>query len=73
MNISNFFNIFNFEIKKIELLTKKQHQSNENAKFAIFLKKKLKINMLKVKNITKLGTILIMQVNIEELHIAYVI
>ena len=73
MNISNFFNIFNFEIKKIELLTKKHHQSNENAKFAIFLKKKLKINMLKVKNITKLGTILIMQVNIEELHIAYVI
>ena len=68
MNISNFFNIFNFEIKKIELLTKKQHQSNENAKFAIFLKKKLK-----VKNITKLGTILIIQVNIEELHIAYVI
>ena len=42
-------------------------------KFVIFVKKNLKINMLKIKNIVKLGIIVIIQVNIEELHIAYVI
>ena len=40
-------------------------------KFAIFVKKKkLKINMLKIKNIVKL---VIMQVNKKVLHIAYII
>ena len=42
-------------------------------KCAIFVKKKLKINMRKIKNIVKLETVVIVQVNIEVLHIAYVI
>ena len=33
----------------------------------------LKINMLKIQNLVKLETILIMQVNIEVLQIAYII
>ena len=39
-------------------------------KSVIIVKKSLKINML--KNIRKLGTIAIMQVNIEVLHIMHV-
>ena len=39
---------------------------------AIFVMKRLKINMLKIKNIVKLEIIIIIQVNIEMLHIIYV-
>ena len=39
-------------------------------KSAIFVNKNLKINMLKIKNIVKSGIIVIVQVNIEMLHIA---
>ena len=39
----------------------------------IFVKKSSKINMLKIKNIAKLGTIVVIQVNIEVLDIVYVI
>ena len=39
----------------------------------IFVKKNLKINMLKKQKIVKLGSIAIIQVNIEVLRIAYVI
>ena len=39
----------------------------------IFVKKGLKINMRKIKNIEKLRTIVIIQVNIVLLYIAYVI
>ena len=42
-------------------------------KFAMPGTKKLKINMLKIKNIKTLETIVIIQENIEVLHIAYVI
>ena len=42
-------------------------------KSATFVKKNLKINMLKIKNIVKLGTIFIIQENIEVLRIVYVI
>ena len=42
-------------------------------KFAIFAKKSLKKNMVKIKNILKLVIIVIKQVSIEVLHIAYVI
>ena len=42
-------------------------------KFAIFVKKSLKINILKIKNIVKLEIIPITQVNAEVLHIVYVI
>ena len=41
--------------------------------FAIIVKNNLKINMLTIKNIVKLATIVIMQVNIEVTHIAHVI
>ena len=42
-------------------------------KFLMFVKKNLKINMPKVKIIVKLGTIVIIQGNIEVLQIAFVI
>ena len=42
-------------------------------KVVVFVKKNLKINMTKIKNIVKLWIIIIIQVNIEVLHIAYVI
>ena len=38
-------------------------------KSIIFVKKTLKINMLKIKNIVRLGTIVIIEVNIEVLYI----
>ena len=37
----------------------------------IFVKKNLKVNMLKIKNIVKLETITIIEMNIEVLHISY--
>ena len=40
-------------------------------KSVIFVKKKLKINMCKIKNIVKLEIIVIIQGNMEILHIAY--
>ena len=58
--------IISFEKKNMRLLANKQQ------KFVIFVKKDLKINMSKMKNIAEVGTIAIMQVNIELLHIAYV-
>ena len=42
-------------------------------KRAIFVKKNLNINMLKIESIIKLGTIAIAQVNIEVLHMTYVV
>ena len=42
-------------------------------KLPIFGKKNLKLNMLKIKNIVNLETIIITQGNIEVLQIAYVI
>ena len=41
-------------------------------KSTIFVKKILKINMLKIKNIKKSEIIVIIQVNIEMLHVSYV-
>ena len=42
-------------------------------KFVIFVKKNLKINIWKTKNVGKLESIAIIQENIEVLRIAYVI
>ena len=42
-------------------------------KFVIFVNKNFKRNMLNLKYIVKVVTIVIMQVNIEMLHITYVI
>ena len=47
--------IINFKKKKMKLLGKEQQESYENGK--TFVKKNLKINMVKVKNIVKLGII----------------
>ena len=51
--------------------TDKNHMKIQ--KFASFVKKNLKINMLKIKSIIKLGTIVTMKGNIEVLHMTYVI
>ena len=42
-------------------------------KLGIFIKENFKVNMLKIKNIKELGTILFIQRNTEVLHVAYVI
>ena len=57
----------------MKLLTKEQHKSDDNAKVCYICKKNLKINMWKIKTIVKLEIIVIIQGNIELLHIAYVI
>ena len=40
-------------------------------KFVIFVKKNLKINMVEMKITVKLGTITIIQENVQVIHIAY--
>ena len=45
--------IINFEKKKMKLLTKDQHESNENAKICYICEEKL-VNIWKIKNITEL-------------------
>ena len=60
----------------MKLLTKKQQEAYENMemqKYVKFVKKNVKNKYLKGKNIIKLEIIVIMQGNIEVLHIAYVI
>ena len=42
-------------------------------KFSIFVKNNLQINMLNINNVAKIRTIVIIQVNTEALHIAYVL
>ena len=44
----------NFKKKNVKLLANEQQESYENANFAIFVQKSLKINMLKIKNVVKL-------------------
>ena len=53
--------IINYEKKKMKLLTKEQQKSYENV---LFVKKDLKINISKIKNIIKLEIIGIIQGNI---------
>ena len=50
---------------KIKLITSKQQISSEMQKSVIFAKRGLKINVLKIKNIAKLETIVIILVNVE--------
>ena len=57
--------INNFKKKKMKLLTNEQQYL-----YTIFVKKSLKINILKIKNIVMLEIIVIIQVNIEVFHIA---
>ena len=45
-------------------------QFQQMSKYSIFVKKRLKINMLKLKNIVKLEVIVYTQAKLEVLHIA---
>ena len=68
--------IIDFRKKEMKLLTKKQQEAYENMemqKYVKFVKKNVKNKHLKDKNIIKSEIIVIMQGNIEVLHIAYVI
>ena len=56
----------------MKLLTKEQQKSCENEKIPYTCEKKLKINVWKVKNIEKLEIIVIIQANVEVLHIVNV-
>ena len=64
--------ITKFKKKKMKSLTKELPKSYENA-YIIFVKKNLKINFSKIKMFVKLEIIVIIQGNIEIVHIAYLI
>ena len=57
----------------MKLLTNEQRNCMKMLKYVIFVKKSLKINMLKIKCIVKLEIIVFVQVNKEVLHMVYVI
>ena len=57
----------------MKLLTKEQQESYENAKICYIYHEKFYNKYLKDKNIVKLEIIVIIQGNIEKLHIAYII
>ena len=57
--------IINFKKKKMKPLTNEQQKSYQIVTFVLFGKKNLKINMLKINNIVRIGTIFIIQENIE--------
>ena len=66
-------NISNFKKKKMKLLTNEQQKHFKTKKPVILAKKNLKINIIQIVNIVKLGTIVIIQENIEMMRITYVI
>ena len=57
----------------MKLLKDQQQELMKMLKFAIFVKKSLRIYILKIKNVVKLEIIVIIKVNTEELDIVYVI
>ena len=65
--------IINFKKKKMKLLKRSTRNHKKIQKSVIFVKKNLKINIWKIKNIAKLEIIVIIQGNIEVLRRAYVI
>ena len=65
--------LINFKKKKMKLLMKEYQESNKKQNFLIFVKKKLKINIRKIRNTVKIKIIVITQGSIEILLIAYVI
>ena len=58
-----------FNLKKMKLLIKEQQNHMKMQKCIIFVEKILKINMWKIKHVVKLEIIVIIQGNIEVLHI----
>ena len=66
-------NTINFEKKKIILLTIEQQEWHERKMSAACSKYNLNINTLMIKIILKLKTVVIIQINTEVVHIAYVI
>ena len=65
--------IINFEKNKMILLRKEQQDLYEKQKSATFVEIFFNINAVIIKSITKLNTIIILQINTEVLDIAYVI
>ena len=65
--------IINFKKKKWNCYQKSSRNHMKMQESVIFVKKNLKINNWKIKNIVKLDIIVIIQGNIEMLRIAYVI
>ena len=65
--------IINFNKKKIKLLTKQQQEQFENANKCYDCKEKFENKYLEDKKIVVLQIIVIIQGNIEVLHIAYAI
>ena len=63
--------IFNLKNKVINKRTAGIIRKKQNS--VVFVKKKLKINILKIKSKVNLGTIVIIQMNIEMLHMTHVI
>ena len=51
----------------------KNEQHIKMKKFVLFVKTNLNVNIIKIKIIVKLGTIVIIQGNTEVLHLAYLI
>ena len=65
--------IINFKKKKMKSLTKEQHKSFENLNICYICKEKFEKKYVKDRKDLKLEIIVIMQENIQALHIAYVI
>ena len=67
----NMIKIINFKKKKMKLLAY-EHQEYIKMQYSVIsVRKDSQINMLKIKNIVKLEIIIMIQVNIELLPIAY--
>ena len=67
-------NIIGFEKKKNATVNKRRTKITSRRKSMLYLQKKnLKKSLLMIKIIKKLGTIVILQVNIEAQHIVFVI
>ena len=71
-DIENKYNIYRGKDCNGENSINKQKKSYQSNKIRMFVKKYLKVNMLKMKVIVKLGNIVIVQGNKEVIHIAYI-
>ena len=65
--------MINFKKKRMQLLTKEQQESYENAKICYICKEKFDNKYWMIANIIKLEIIVIIQGNMEVLRVAYVI